>query len=324
MTQTKIAPNFRSTEKDQPLDSVTGMPGLCILSIDTELAWGIDAQDLPRYSKVLDDEPIIIRRLIGLLDEHQIPATWALVGQLLMAPEDRREGGRTPERWYYAPRLLEWINNARVRHEVGTHTFSHVCAHDVSTTRELWRQELEAAAQMSMRHGITMRSIVYPRNQVAHTDILSDFGIIAYRGVEQSWYGNHHGVLHFVDRALGVASPTYDLRRLREGDRLVNLPASQFLMGDNGMRKLIPPASRIRQARLALDRATRRGELYHLWFHPFNLGGDGRMFQTLDRILRDISERRDRGEIAVMTMGQTADLVLRGAGESALETEGRP
>ncbi|GGO65562.1 polysaccharide deacetylase family protein [Nonomuraea cavernae] len=289
------------------------MPGIFILSLDTELAWGTNSEDLPRFSRILDEEPQIIRRLIDLLDGYQVPATWAVVGRLLLDPAVRSGPARTPERWYSAPYLTEWLTGARVRHEIGTHTFSHVYAHDPGTTRDVWVRELEAAAEVSERLGLPMRSIVYPRNQVGFVDTLSDFGIIAYRGVERNWYGNRSGALHFLDRALGTAAPTYAAPALREGERLVNLPASQFLIGGNGPRRLIPIASRVRQARLGLDRAVRRGEIYHLWFHPFNLGGDPRMFGALEQILREVRARRDRGELAVMTMAQAAEFVLANA-----------
>ncbi|MDR8414590.1 hypothetical protein MTP10_38420 [Nonomuraea sp. 3-1Str] len=287
------------------------MPGTCILSVDTELAWGTDAADLPKLAKVFDEEPRIIRRLIGLLDDYRIPATWAVVGRLLLPP-DGREPTRTPQEWYYAPYLLDWIKGARVEHEIGTHTFTHVYAHHASTTREVWLRELEAAARVSERLGLPMRSIVHPRNQIAYVDSLPDFGIIAYRGVERNWYGNRLGALHFLDRALGTPATTYDLSTLRKGERLVDLPASQFLVGSNGPRRMIPVSSRVRQARLGLDRAARRGELYHLWFHPFNLDGD-LMFGALERILREVAARRDRGELRVLTMEQAAEHVLRTA-----------
>ncbi|MFF0308474.1 polysaccharide deacetylase family protein [Streptosporangium sp. NPDC004379] len=289
------------------------------MSIDTEFAWGVDPSGLSRYSRFFDEEPRTVRRLIDLLDEYLIPATWAVVGRLLLEPDGERR--RTPESWYHAPYILDWILGARAPHEIGTHTFSHLHTGNPSVTREEWVSDLETAVRTARELGVDIRSIVYPRNQVAYTEILPDFGIIAYRGVEKTWYGSGRGGLHFLDRALGVASPTYSPSGLREGDRLVNIPASQFLMGDNGVRRMIPPSSRIRQARLALDRAARRGEIYHLWFHPFNLGGGGRMFQTLERILRDVAARRERGELTVVTMGEAARLVLQ---ETAGRTTGRP
>ncbi|MEV4106459.1 polysaccharide deacetylase family protein [Nonomuraea sp. NPDC049695] len=289
------------------------MPGICIISIDTELAWGTNAEDLPALSRIFDDEPRIMRRLVDLFDAYHVPATWAVVGQMLVRQAEGNGRVRTPERWYEAPYLLDWLGGARVQHEIGTHTFTHVYAHDPATTREVWVRELTAAAEVSRQFGIPMRSIVYPRNQVAYLDTLPDFGIIAYRGVEQNWYGNRLGALHFLDRAIAVTAPTYAPHTLRTGEHFVNLPASQFLIGSNGPRKLIPYSSRVRQARLGLDQAGRRGEIYHLWFHPFNLGGDPRMLDTFERILRHIALRRDRGALTVMTMAQAADHILASA-----------
>ena len=78
------------------------------------------------------------------------------------------------------------------------------------------------------------------------------------------------------------------------------------------MRRWIPTASRVRQARIGLNRAVRRGHLYHLWLHPFNLGGDDAMFDALTRILAEVARRRERGRLRVLTMGGAAEWILRG------------
>jgi hypothetical protein len=172
-------------------------------------------------------------------------------------------------------------------------------------------------AALHRKYKLPLKSIVYPRNQVAYTDTLKDYGIIAYRGVEQNWYGNRRGLFHLIDRALGLPPPTYDPVSLKVGDKLVNLPASQFLMAYDGIRGRIPTASRVRQARLGMDRAVRRNQLYHLWFHPFNLGTSEKMFDALDQILTEVARLRDAGKLHVMTMEQAAEWVL-GTGDKEI------
>jgi peptidoglycan/xylan/chitin deacetylase (PgdA/CDA1 family) len=246
-----------------------------------------------------------------MLDAYEVPATWAVVGRLLLEPDGDRIPPREPSSWYYAPYLPELIGSAEVMHEIGTHTFSHTYADDPAVSVDVWREDLEAACRISGEYGLALRSIVYPRNQVRYTELLPDYGIIAYRGVERNWYQNRRGALHFVDRALGLPATTYGLADLKVSDRLVNLPSSQFLLAYDGVRQMIPTASRVRQACLGLRRAARLGEVYHLWFHPFNLGTSPRMFDALERILREVCRRRDSGDLSVLTMGDAAELVLR-------------
>jgi len=290
------------------------MAGLFILSLDTEIAWGTNTSALRRFADCFDTYPDILRRLIALLDTYHIPATWAVVGHLFLKPDDPRALKKTPSHWYHAPYLPDAICRARAQHEIGTHTFSHVYTDDPGTTTEVWQRELETVAQIHKEHGLPPpRSIVYPRNRVAYTDTLHQYGIIAYRGVEQNWYGDRRGAFHLLDRALGLPPPTYDPATLTVGDNLVNLPASQFLMAYDGVRGKIPTASRVRQARLGLDRAAWRNHLYHLWFHPFNLGTSDRMFEALEQILRGVAQHRDAGQLKVMTMASAAERILGGA-----------
>jgi len=288
------------------------MAGLFILSLDTEIAWGTDAAHLPRYAACFEAFPDILRRLIALLDTYHVPATWAVVAHLLLTPDDPRALGRKPPDWYHAPYLLDRIQAAHAPHDIGTHTFSHIYATDASTTPEVWKRELDTVAQLHREHGLPLRSLVYPRNQVAYLDTLPAYGIIAYRGIEQNWYGSRRGALHLLDRALGLPPPTYSSAALTVADPLVNLPASQFLMAYDGLRAAIPTASRVRQARLGLDRAVRRNDLYHLWFHPFNLGTSARMFDALEQILQRVARLRDAGHLRVMTMAGAAEWILGG------------
>jgi len=313
------------------------MSGLFILSLDVELAWGTyGPANVARLAPYFDGERDSIRRLLALLDQVAIPATWAVVGHLMLdrcdghpdvlqphyawsaGPDAARDPcsdiARAPR--FYAPDVIALIRAARVPHEIGSHTFTHVIAADPAVTPDIWHSQMAKCAALHAEHGLPLRSIVYPQNRIAYVDTLPQYGITAYRGQEQNWYARWQGegvlgrVCHLIDRALGLPPPTYDPAALRVGERLVNLPASQFLMGAEGVRRFIPVESRVQQARLGLDRAVTRGQLFHLWFHPFNLGtGDG-MFPTLERILQDVARRRDAGDLRVMTMAGAAEWIL--------------
>ncbi len=285
------------------------MTATFILSLDTEIAWGTDAHLLPRYAACFDDYPAIVRRLIDLLDTYQVPATWALVGHLLLQPDDPRALKRTPAGWYHAPYLLDWLRAARTPHEFATHTFAHIYTDVVSPAE--WEADLRLCLDLHREHGLpAIRSLVFPRNQVKYLDTLTRLGIVAYRGVEGRRPREQRGVRHLLNRALAVQPPTYALTGCREPNGLVNLPASQFLLAYDGIRGFIPTASRVRQARLGLEQAVRLDEVFHLWFHPFNLGTSPRMFTALETILRQVDHLRQSGTLQALTMAQAADVAL--------------
>jgi hypothetical protein len=312
------------------------MTGLFILSLDTEIAWGTyGAHNLSRLSHCFNAYRDYFPRLVALLDTYEIPATWAVVGHLFLdhcdghpdvpqphyawsaAPDSYRDPCTSLERapWYYGPDIIAQIRAAKMPHEIGTHTFTHVIAADPAVTPSLWDAQLAACAKVHARHGLPMRSIVYPQDKIAYTERLSDFGIIAYRGNERRWYTSlprrYKRVFHLL-RALAFTPPTYDPSKLQVGERLVDLPSSQFLMAYDGIRSLIPTAARVRQARLGIEKAVQRDELYHLWFHPFNLGTSDKMFDALEQILRIVVRFRDEGKLQIMTMNDAAEWILDG------------
>jgi peptidoglycan/xylan/chitin deacetylase (PgdA/CDA1 family) len=318
-----------------------GYPGVFILSLDTEGAWGtFDKGGLQRYAGHFDNIRLTVRRLLGLLDRYQIPATWAFVGHLLLDHCEKPPEGEThPEvlrpqyRWYpydwhhldpgtdvyrdpwwYGPDLLEMVLQAEVHHEIGTHTFSHIVVSDPDCTEGIFCSQLEACIEIHGRFGLKIDSIVYPRNAVAFPESLARLGVTVYRGVEDRWYAGCSPRLmklaHILDRALALPPPTYALPSLVEGP-LVNLPASMFYLPRDGFRRFIPIGSRVLQAKRGLARASQRGELFHLWFHPFNLASDPRLFSGLEEILRFASTLRSHGALVILTMCQAAERVRK-------------
>ncbi len=308
-----------------------------VLSLDTEIAWGsFDTPRLSRFASTFDSYRRIAGRLVDLLDRFQIPATWAFVGHLLLDRCEFSEGTTHPEvlrpiyswypgewhdhdpatsieadPWWYGTDILRMVRSASVDHEIGCHTFSHVVFGDPACTAAIARSQLEACKRLHDSHGLSLSSLVFPRNRPAHLDIVAETGIIAYRGREQSWYEDQPPELapaaHFLDRLLAFCPRTYRWEELQPDEHgLVNVPASMFLMPYDGIRSWIPTCQRVRQAKRGLTRAIRRGELFHLWFHPFNLGSSVSMFDALEAILETVDRSRSSGALHTATMAEVA------------------
>src|SRR5262249_51631195 len=116
------------------------MPGLFILSLDTEIAWGTyGPKELSRFQASFDSNRFLIRRLLDLLDRYSIPATFAVVSHLFLRyctghpdvlqphyawasePDSARDPCSDVEHapWYYGPDIIAAIREARTGHEIG-------------------------------------------------------------------------------------------------------------------------------------------------------------------------------------------------------------
>jgi len=318
----------------------TQTPGTMVLSLDLELSWGrFDHTS----TNVLDAEALkertSIKRLLALLDQFDIPATWAMVGHLMLDGCARDQDGTAhaditpharyswfPYDWYhhdpcttaaaapgwYAPDILEWIREARARHEIGSHSFAHICYGDPECSPSVARADLKAAVEAAVQNGITLKSFVFPRNQVGHLEILKSFGLSAYRGrsIRMSEPTFHLWgsrvflrVLGFVDQLLALSPRQVRAEEVLPG--LWNIPGNHCYMPRDRMNRVIPMASRVFKGKRGINWAVRTGGLYHLWFHPFDLNVDSdAMLSGLEKIFSYAHEMRKKRLLHILTMEQ--------------------
>jgi hypothetical protein len=105
---------------------------------------------------------------------------------------------------------------------------------------------------------------------------------------------------------------------------LWNIPGNHFYMARNGVRKMIPMASRVWKGKQGIRQAIRTGSLYHLWFHPFNLNADAdAMLSGLEKIFAYAHKLREQGVLDIYSMDDYRTHLAAGAGEAvgALPTE---
>lgn len=288
--------------------------GTVILSIDAELGWGFhDLADPPRERVEAGRDGW--NALLDLLEEYEVPATWAVVGHLFL---DSCDGTHTlhptPEGWFerertewatrpdlrYGTELVSSIDEAAVDHEIGCHTFSHVEFGAPSTTTEIAREELVASLEAAASRPPTpaMSSVVFPRNNVGHRDVLAEWGFTCYRGVSPA-----NGIAHKISRAT-VGHPPLVTPKLDEFG-LVNIPASMYLYGFEGRpRRLVERAwddPIVRAVDRGLDAVAETDRIFHIWLHPNNLVSEAER-ERLRRVLAAVARKRDDGEIQVETM----------------------
>jgi peptidoglycan/xylan/chitin deacetylase (PgdA/CDA1 family) len=296
--------------------------GAFTLSLDFELIWGtLDLFGPDGFRRACEIErEEIVDRLLEVLVEFEIPATWCIVGHLFL---DRCDG-KHPEiaidqQWFahdpgtdqtrdpifYGCDLIEKIRACKVPQEIGSHSFSHVIFGDCS--RETAASELAASLAVAGARGVELRSFVFPRNVVGHVDLLRDFGFLCYRGPEPVWYengrwpGSVKRIAHLAHVAFAMTPPV--VTPIDEGSGLWNIPGSMIYFPMHGVRRYIPLSRRVRRAVKGLDAAARHRRVFHLWFHPTNLVDEMEsMFRGLREICAHARALRDQGKLDFSSM----------------------
>ncbi|WP_227354049.1 polysaccharide deacetylase family protein [Haladaptatus salinisoli] len=297
-----------------------------VLSLDAELAWGY--HDLPTVPDHVESARTSWSRLLALFDEYNIPATWAVVGHLLLDSCDGEHAGHaTPaEDWFsrdpggvaersplwFSDGIVDAIADAKANHEIGCHTFSHVEFGDERTSREVAVDETRASLEIADDAGYSLESFVFPRNNVGHRDVLAAYGFTCYRGTRpELWYdgGRFESLAKVVDLTVSKTGPPLVEPEVDEYG-LVNVPASMFLFGYEGRVRTITESvwddPLIRAAKRGIDRAADADDgIFHLWMHPNNFTEE-RDFERLRAVLEHIAKRRDEARLQVRTMGSVA------------------
>lgn len=282
--------------------------GRLILSLDFELFWGVrDKRTIENYGANIRGVRQVIPALLTLFTKYGIHATFATVGFLFCRTRSELKANfpsllpkyksnryspyvddymksignsEQDDIYHYAASLIDLIQQYPEQ-EIATHTFSHYyCLEGASVPS--FEADLQTAKEVASKFSVNIKSIVFPRNQYApeHIDICKKLGIIAYRGNERSFIYRPRKnddqsktirALRLVDTYLNTTGHnTFDAYK-QEDAALVNLPSSRFL------RPYAPKLNvfdtlRLKRIKDDLTYAARKGEAYHLWWHPHNFG----------------------------------------------------
>lgn len=305
-----------------------------VISLDLESYWGVQDKRGPDGFPGPARLRGAVHALLDRFRDRGLHATWATVGMLMCrdadewhrlapAPERRpayHDARRSTYRLatrldepgmgdlLFAPDLVRAVRDTPGQ-EVGTHTFSHCYCGEPGQTPEAFHADLEAAVRIAGRHGITLRSLVFPRNQVRpeYVAALPDHGITSYRGnpgglvwrgLERWPHARPLRALRLLDDYLPVLPPGASGPPGRHG--AVDVPATRFLRitGDRRRNDL-----HLRRIVSGMRRAQRAGTDYHLWWHPHNVASQE---QEGLRMVDAVADARDRLGMDSRTMAEAA------------------
>jgi peptidoglycan/xylan/chitin deacetylase (PgdA/CDA1 family) len=333
---------------------VTGRQGLFLISLDFELNWGVrDIKTLENYKPNLLGARAVVPRLLELFAEYEVHTTWATVGLLFFAARDELIQGLAQIRPRYAnPRLSPYEDidgiganeSADPFHyaaslikaiatypgqEIASHTFSHYYCLEKGQDVECFREDLRVAVAVATKYGLSLRSLVFPRNQVNedYLPVCREAGILAYRGNPSHWmYRQTPAADHVpIRRGLRIADAYFNISShnsysldLVDDTLPLNIPASRFLRPYSPM---LAAVEQVRLQRIMSDMtwAAQNGQAYHLWWHPHNFGIEQeRNLDALKRLLTHLTYLREVYGIESLNMGEVAQRVRAGSLEARI------
>lgn len=311
--------------------------GILVISLDFELLWGVfDKVQLSNKKEYFRNTRAVIPEILNLFEKHAISCTWATVGMLfnkdwdewkenipMAIPQyDKQELSayeygnsiisRETEEFCFAPDLIKKIMDTPGQ-EIGTHTYSHYYCLEPGQGRAEFAVDIETAVKVAERMGLETRSLVFPRNQynLDYLEICKKNNIKAVRSNPLNWYwkdtqksGLIEKLFRTGDAYLGINDKSYMLSN--EEAEISIQKASRFLRPYSG--KSVLESLKMKRIKLEMTYAAKRGEVYHLWWHPHNFGQQPResMAQLEDLITHYVNCRRKYG-FESRTMGDLTE-----------------
>ena len=307
--------------------------GYFVLSLDTEMAWGyFDCLHPGMFSPEGKCERAAIERLLRILDEFGIVATWALVGHLMyeecesctVCPVMDWKGKYssfeavygTKDPLWYAKDVVDSLTTRAIGHEIAFHGYTHRVFDDTMNIDGA-RLEVEEWLRVAERRNITPRAAVFPRNRVGHLGVFEQAEFLCYRGpqiMHPTYYVPVIGkILNRLDLLLQYLPPQiYELES--EPGAMVNLPSSAWLFRIDRRIERILDAMNLHKWRLrgivgAIQRAADDGKVLHLWAHPHEFRTE-KDFEKLRHILGTVSEHVASGKLISIGMSALARIAL--------------
>jgi hypothetical protein len=299
------------------------------ISIEIELAWGVhDVDERSHLSEDGEPERRALGRLLDHCDLVGVPVSFDVVGHLLEGDCAGDSDGPHPDGWFdadpgpdgpeaplfYAPDAVAAIREQAVDHELCTHTYSHVICGRSSRETVAWELE-RAQAGLRELTGSETKSIVPPRHSQPDRATLREAGIEISRVARDT---SGVGTLERVRELVVGPHPAHE-PRLVDGvveTYCTSYPSLTASTLPSGQRP--PPAPfralpvRLRQSlqrrylSRAVDEAVESGGDCHLWCHLYDLANDAQWPPVRD-FLTELADRRDRGEVEVLTMAELND-----------------
>lgn len=327
--------------------------GVFLLDIEVELAWGIIDKRIDR--KRLRSTSERVREHLGsillLLDRYAVPATWGIVGHLMLSrcasassmphPEMPRPSYTWMTRdWYendpcttiaeepafygkdIVDKIIEYTGKKQDPEDIACHSFSHQLFGDTGCTKAVAEAEVKRCLSLlEENYGLQPRVFIFPRDSVGHLDILRDEGFASFRGS--------------IPRSIKYSETDERIiSRFRRNVSLAVYLASFYASIpppvvrpkiENGLvnvpgslcynkKRFIALNLIVKKAKKGIDRAIKEKKAFHLYTHLINFGvapSPADFILGFEEILAYASSKREKNQLDIMTLHRLAEAYKR-------------
>lgn len=302
--------------------------GVFCISLDTELIWGRHDLNYQPFLKYIEGERKIIKILLEMFDKNSIPATWAIVGHLFLEQCQTNRGLKHKEivrpkfswvkgDWFkndpatsfkknpdwYGPDIIRLIKKYR-NQDIGSHSFSHLIFGDKGCSRKCAESDIRKCVEQALNFNLNFTSFVFPRNKIGHLDVLKKYNFKVYRGAQKKLLSLPNFLaktLELLDYFLMIPHTT----KVTKENGLINVPSTMYYISARGFRKFIPVKIRVLKAKMGILKAIRKKQVFHLWFHPYDLkDADGSLIKGFKEIIDFVSKKQQEGKIEIKNLKQ--------------------
>ena len=296
------------------------MKGEFVISLDFELHWGIfDKVNFEENQSYFENTRQLIPELLKLFQDYNIEVTWATVGMLVNdnykdwihnQPKEKpnynneilsaynwvnnnKQTIKTNKLGHFAPELVQQIIDAKGQ-EMGSHTYAHYYCLDKGQTVNEFNEDANRFAEIAKKQNIKLESLVFPRNQYnqEYLEVCKNNGLKIVRANPNNWCWNYDfpiSILQKIARTLDCYIPLFKTSFKKENvtsqKGVVLFPASRFLKPVSQFNLL--NSLRIKRIKNEMTRSAKKGEFYHLWWHPHNFGNSPKQaIEELEAILK--------------------------------------
>ena len=198
--------------------------------------------------------------------------------------------------------------NSKIKHHIASHSYSHL-NFKTSNVKQV-SEDFEKSIYFFKKYNTYVDTLVFPRNQINHLNILKKYNFNFYRSVDQSWYKSVSQVNIFagkianlIDKTFPIKTNTISPKKNKFG--LLEIPSSMLLISRGGIRYPVTNFSMFQKIKSGIDRAITNNETFHLWFHPSNFYSYTKdQFKLLEKILKYVNLKRSKKLLEVIKLNE--------------------
>ena len=192
---------------------------------------------------------------VETFNDFEIPVTFAIRGQLTEVNDS----------------ILELLLKSSIKHDIGAHGYYH--SEFTNLCRNEAENELNRISAGMKKFGIVPRSFVFPKNSVAHLDMLEKYGYKCYRS-----YGDFMNDCMYIEKQ----GQLYDIHPSLYIDQGTSFTFLKKIF-DISIAKKLP---------------------FHVWFHLWNFGERKESMQrTINKLFIPLFKYAEKKEkIGVLTL----------------------